>query len=234
MVKKKLSKNPPSTYNIGDCVLMKAPAKNKSSNKVKRKGVTLQTAYQCSILDSKPNIHKYKVLYEKAGSTIEEWVPVSSISSLTRAEKNKRQKQAAHSDSQEVCAKPTKPEPVNKSLLQPRQEQADDLLLSSTDTMIKLSSFCITYQHFCELCNGQWINMEVVDLYLHMLSKMPERKMLKPIWAAPIIKIQLYINGLTQTNHYSCSNDGVCRCFRLWCQKNLCIRLIAKTYSYGV
>ncbi len=32
-------KHPPSTYNIGECVLMKAPAKNKSSNKVKGKGV---------------------------------------------------------------------------------------------------------------------------------------------------------------------------------------------------
>ncbi len=44
MVKKNLSKNPPSTYSIGDCILMKAPAKNKSSNRVKGKGVTLQTA----------------------------------------------------------------------------------------------------------------------------------------------------------------------------------------------
>ncbi len=91
MVKKKFSKHLPSTHSIGDCVLMKAPAKNKSSNRVKGKGVTLQTAYQCSILDSKPNIHKYKVRNEKERRiyTVEEWVPVSSISSLSRAEENK-------------------------------------------------------------------------------------------------------------------------------------------------
>ncbi len=46
MVKKKLSKNPPSTYSIGDSVLMKAPAKNKSSNRVKGKG---DLAYGCPL-----------------------------------------------------------------------------------------------------------------------------------------------------------------------------------------
>ena len=91
MVKKNLSSNPPSKYKIGDKVLVRV-TKNKKSNKVKGKGVSFPTSYEGTVKATNPGIQKYKVQHEISGQIQEEWVSVSLLSSITRADENAREK----------------------------------------------------------------------------------------------------------------------------------------------
>ena len=91
MIKKQNSRDPPSIYDIGDRVIVKA-SKSKKSNKVVGKGVSVQPCHEASVIGSNPTLQKYKVQLEWDGKIFEEWVPVNCISLITRAEENERPK----------------------------------------------------------------------------------------------------------------------------------------------
>ena len=91
MVNKQKSQNPPSVYDIGDRVIIKA-SKSKKCNKVAGKGVSVQSCHEALVIDYSSTVQKYKVQFEQNGKQLEEWVPVNSISSITRAEENERPK----------------------------------------------------------------------------------------------------------------------------------------------
>ena len=92
MVASYVSKNTPSIYEVGDKVLVQVENRAKC-NKIKGKGVSVQTSYPGIVVDCNSDINKYKVSVEVEGKKIVEWINVSKMSSMTRGEENRREKQ---------------------------------------------------------------------------------------------------------------------------------------------
>ena len=89
MVKKRLSRHPPSVYDVEETVLVKV-VKSKNCNKIKGKGVSVPSSYEGVIIDRSLDIGKYKVRFKINEIECEEWVTVNCISSITRADEKER------------------------------------------------------------------------------------------------------------------------------------------------
>ena len=89
MVKRNLTKDPPRLYSAGQEVLVKL--QSKKWNKVKGKGVSVPPSSLGKVVDVRPATNKYKVQVYVDGTCMEEWVSVSKITSLTRAEEKLRE-----------------------------------------------------------------------------------------------------------------------------------------------
>ena len=90
MVKKRLSRHPPSVYDVKETVLVKL-VKSKNCNKIEGKGVSAPSSYEGVIIDRNLDIGKYKVRFMIDETECEEWVTVNCISSITRADEKERQ-----------------------------------------------------------------------------------------------------------------------------------------------
>lgn len=82
--------NPPSMYSVGDKVLIQVD--NKKSNKMKGKGISVKPCHPGIVVDCNTAINKYKVKADVEGKEFQEWVSVSKISSVTRAEESRRER----------------------------------------------------------------------------------------------------------------------------------------------
>lgn len=88
-IKRQASKEAPSVYKCGDKVLVKYERKK---GKIKAKGVGVVSSYQGEIVDCKVDTNRYKVKADVDGKEVVEWMCVSRLSSLTRAEEKARDK----------------------------------------------------------------------------------------------------------------------------------------------
>ena len=91
MIERHSVKNPPSIYTVGEDVLVKFTSKK--WNKVRGKGISVPPSTVGKVVDVRPATNKYKVLVSVENQTKAEWVCVSSLSSLTRADDKMREKE---------------------------------------------------------------------------------------------------------------------------------------------
>ena len=90
MVSRHATKNPPCVYSVGEEVLVKM--KSKKWNKVKGKGLSVPPSSVGRVLETRPTTNQYKVVLRVDGQDKVEWISVSQISSLTRAEDKQRER----------------------------------------------------------------------------------------------------------------------------------------------
>ena len=90
MVERQRVKDPPSMYNVGERVLLLV--ESKKWNKVRGKGVAVNPSCEAEVLACNIKLDKYKVKCTIDGKEVSQWVHVSKILSLTRAEENMREK----------------------------------------------------------------------------------------------------------------------------------------------
>ena len=91
MIERHSAKNPPSIYTVGEEVLVKLTSKK--WNKVRGKGISLPPSTVGKVVEVRPATNKYKVLVSVEDKTKAEWVCVSSLTSLTRADDKMREKE---------------------------------------------------------------------------------------------------------------------------------------------
>lgn len=85
------AKNPPTLFDLGDEVLVQLD--NKKANKVKGKGVSVQSSVPCPVTEWKPDLNKYKVkVVDVQDKQCEQWVSVNKMTSMTRGDKKSRKK----------------------------------------------------------------------------------------------------------------------------------------------
>ena len=90
MVQRQMAKEPPSIYKVGESVLVQFDSKK--WNKVKGKGVAVNPSCPGKVLACNLELNKYKIETHVDGKEVEEWMNVSKISSLTRAQEKMREK----------------------------------------------------------------------------------------------------------------------------------------------
>ena len=89
-IRRHAAKHPPSLYKAGETVLIQFQSKKWN----KGKGVSVPKATTATITKVNHKLNKYKVkaVIDINGQKAEEWLQVANISSLTRDEENKREK----------------------------------------------------------------------------------------------------------------------------------------------
>jgi hypothetical protein len=89
MIKKNVKKNPPSVYFVGEKVFVKA----KQPSGIKRGGRSFgkPLVHLATIVDASRETYRYKVTYTVDGKKVTAAVSVGEITSLTRAQEQKRQ-----------------------------------------------------------------------------------------------------------------------------------------------
>ena len=89
-IERRMKNNPPSTYPVGETVLVRFPFSRTSKSAPKRRYVI-----QAKVIKRNLKLHRYKVTYEhpQIRDKRSSWVSVEDITSLTADEEKKRNKQ---------------------------------------------------------------------------------------------------------------------------------------------